>query len=64
MRTRRLTLKRETLADLSTADLANVAGAAHTVPDPQCVTEVVRNATSFLVSCSVVELCRTNPCTR
>jgi hypothetical protein len=38
---RRLNLRREALTDLTTDELAEVAGAAaHTVPDPECLTEM------------------------
>ncbi len=62
MTTRRLALRRETLAALSTDDLANVAGAVavpdHTL-DLQCVLtrpSVLQCPRSFLP-------CETSPCT-
>ena len=65
---RRLTLNRETLTELGTAELALVAGGdvRPTSPVTLCVNEAledVKNVTSYLVSCSIVQGCPSSPCT-
>ena len=61
---RRLTLKRETLAELGSDELALVAGAS--LPTgPITVVQLVHDLASYLVSCaSVVDACPSSPCTR
>jgi len=55
MRTRRLTLARETLAELRTDELADVMGAAAAItPVVQCV----ENVTSKVINCYTIF----NPC--
>jgi len=58
---RRLTLRRETLSALAADELALVAGAAYTLPT--CQVDLVKEVTSYLVSCSVVQGCPSSPCT-
>lgn len=60
MRTRRLSLRQETLTALATDDLARVAGAAHTTPLLQCVLSAV---CTYINAEETAIPCRTNPCT-
>lgn len=64
MNVRRLTLKREVLRELSSSDLAAVAGAAP--PDVTELTEVAQTMYSCLhyISCAFLHTCyaRTIPC--
>ena len=70
MRHRRLALRRETLSELATAELALVAGgeARPTSPITLCVEKLKEDVTvmtSYLVSCdSLVNACPSSPCTR
>jgi len=67
MRTRRLALRRETLAELATAELALVAGAEArpTSPVTLCVNAALEEVTDTIVSlvmCSALG-CPSSPCT-
>ncbi len=59
MRTRRLSLRRETLTALSDDDLANVAGAVDHTLELRCIL----TTPSVLSGCESVLPCHTSPCT-
>jgi hypothetical protein len=60
---RTLSLRRETLSDLTAAELGSVAGGAnHTIPSPECVTEILRQdltreVTQYLPVVSLTDKC-------